>query len=259
MNEDNSFKKYLLFIICSVLIIGAATFYFYVTDKKEEPVTIVINKNEQETGSETFLTTTSKISTQKNTKKASKTSSKSIITTQTTQTETLYIDINSAGTDELKKLKGIGEVLAEEIVNYRNNFGSFRNIEEIMNVSGIGERIFANIKDNIYVVDPIYDTNDETDTNEENEENFEIPETPQEDDEQTIESPPTLEDAMPININTADAETLMLLPYVDEDIAEKKIDFRIKSNNFKNEYELLLIDGLSKNQVSEILPYITIE
>ena len=114
-------------------------------------------------------------------------------------------------------------------------------------------------KDNIYVVDPIYDTNVETDTNEENEENFEIPETPQEDDEQTIESPPTLEDAMPININTADAETLMLLPYVDEDIAEKIIDFRIKSNNFKNEYELLLIDGLSKNQVSEILPYITIE
>ena len=66
----------------------------------------------------------------------------------------------------------------------------------------------------------------------------------------------TLEEVSPININIADAETLMLLPHVNQEIAEKIIEFR-EHTEFSNEYELLLIDGLSQNEVSDMLDYIT--
>ncbi len=61
------------------------------------------------------------------------------------------ININSAGEADLVKLDGIGEALARRIIKYREENGAYGTIEEIMNVSGIGEKKFANIKDYIYV------------------------------------------------------------------------------------------------------------
>lgn len=61
------------------------------------------------------------------------------------------ININKANELELQKLQGIGPSLASKIVDYRNNNGNFENIEDIKKVSGIGDSIFENIKENIYV------------------------------------------------------------------------------------------------------------
>lgn len=61
------------------------------------------------------------------------------------------VDINTAGTEELMKLEGIGEKRAEDIINYREAMGGFTSIEELMNVSGIKEAVFNRIKDKIYV------------------------------------------------------------------------------------------------------------
>lgn len=61
------------------------------------------------------------------------------------------ISINSAGVEELKTLPGIGEAKAKDIINYRETNGSFQSIEDITKVSGIGESIFAQIKENITV------------------------------------------------------------------------------------------------------------
>ena len=46
-------------------------------------------------------------------------------------------------------LTGIGEAKADAIINYRNENGSFKQIEDIKNVSGIGDSVFEKIKDNI--------------------------------------------------------------------------------------------------------------
>ena len=58
------------------------------------------------------------------------------------------IDINKASPEELQSIKGIGPVLAKSIVEYRNTI-PFKKIEDIKNVSGVGEKVFEKIKDHI--------------------------------------------------------------------------------------------------------------
>lgn len=59
------------------------------------------------------------------------------------------ISINSALKEELMTLNGIGESKANAIINYRNENGLFKQIEDIKNVSGIGDSVFEKIKNNI--------------------------------------------------------------------------------------------------------------
>lgn len=61
------------------------------------------------------------------------------------------ININTATSEELQALPGIGEAKAAAIISYREDNGSFSSIEDITNVSGIGESTFENIKDYITV------------------------------------------------------------------------------------------------------------
>lgn len=61
------------------------------------------------------------------------------------------INLNTASKEMLMSLRGIGEARAEDIIRYREAHGSFRSIEEIMNVSGIKNAAFEKIKDDITV------------------------------------------------------------------------------------------------------------
>lgn len=60
------------------------------------------------------------------------------------------VNINTCTKDELLSLPGIGEVLADRIIDYREQT-PFKNIEDIMNVSGIGEKKFESIKEMIII------------------------------------------------------------------------------------------------------------
>lgn len=69
----------------------------------------------------------------------------------TNKEEKLMININTATEEELQKLQGIGSSTAIKIINYRKENSKFNSIEEIKNVSGIGDSKFNKIKDNICV------------------------------------------------------------------------------------------------------------
>ena len=68
------------------------------------------------------------------------------------------ININTADAGLLMELPGIGETYARRIVAYREENGPFGEIADIMEVNGIGEKRFANIKDYITVEDEHEDT-----------------------------------------------------------------------------------------------------
>ncbi|HEZ7986385.1 MAG TPA: helix-hairpin-helix domain-containing protein [Ruminococcus sp.] len=171
------------------------------------------------------------------------------ITEPVSTEQPLFININTASKEELMSLNGIGSVLADRIISYRNNNNGFKNIDEIMNVSGIGNSVFAKIQNNIFVENPVYEATEVTSEI--------ISET--QTDTSTTEHIKTLEECAPININTASKEELMLLPHIDEENAMIIIDIRERINGYTHVYEILLIDTITQEQAAEIVPYICVE
>lgn len=66
--------------------------------------------------------------------------------TGTSTERQLAVSLNSATQEELELLPGIGEVTALKIIEYRTQHGPFPKIEDVMNVSGIGEKKFEQMK-----------------------------------------------------------------------------------------------------------------
>ena len=70
---------------------------------------------------------------------------------QSSQSPDGKISINTASSEELQTLDGIGETKAEAIIGYRETNGAFKSIEELKNVSGIGDATYEKIKDDITI------------------------------------------------------------------------------------------------------------
>ena len=65
--------------------------------------------------------------------------------------ENKLVNINTASKEELLTITGIGDSKAEAIISYREENGDFKAIEDIKNVSGIGDSLFEKIKEFITV------------------------------------------------------------------------------------------------------------
>lgn len=165
--------------------------------------------------------------------------------------EHTYININTADSETLQKLDGIGTAAAEEIIRYRNENGGFRNIEEIMLVTGIGEVTFEKIRLCIYVENPVYPSS-EPETEPET-----VTDTEPESEPETEHSL-TLEEISPLDINTATVEELVLLPHVNEEIAADIIKLRNDLNGYSSIYELLFIEKLEQKQVAEMAEFVIV-
>ena len=72
-------------------------------------------------------------------------------TTTTVATAPQRVNINTAGLTELQTLPGIGPVLAQRILDYRQENGPFSALSELTNVSGIGEKTLEGILDHATV------------------------------------------------------------------------------------------------------------
>ena len=68
-----------------------------------------------------------------------------------TSSESQKININLASKDELMQLNSIGSVKADNIIKYREEHGPFNSIEEITNASGIGDKTFDSLKENLTI------------------------------------------------------------------------------------------------------------
>ena len=69
---------------------------------------------------------------------------------KTTKDNNSKVNINTATKEELMTLTGIGEAKANDIISYRNK-NAFKTIDEIKNIKGIGDAVFAKIKDRLTI------------------------------------------------------------------------------------------------------------
>jgi len=132
------------------------------------------------------------------------------------------ININTAGLEELQAIAGIGPVLAQRVIDYRNANGLFYNIENIKNVSGIGDVTFEKMKGEITVGNVVMPNPELT-------------------------SPPSSETSASqgkININTAGYEELQQIMWVGEVIAQRIIDYRNQNGPFHTVEEIKNVKGI---------------
>ena len=162
-------------------------------------------------------------------------------TTGTTATTVSFpLDLNTATVEQLCALPDIGEMLAQAIVDYRTQHGSFTNRRQLLDIYGIGESRYTEICDLLYIDNelpmpestalPVQTAPPETQAP------TEPPET----------TPPETE-PLYINLNTADQAALLQLPGCEESVADAILRLRGDLGVFHNPAELLLLEDKAYN------------
>ncbi len=74
-----------------------------------------------------------------------------VLAQKSKSTQTEKVNINTATTEQLQTLPGVGPALAKAIIDHRAKNGKFNKVEELLNVKGIGEKKFQKMKDRLVV------------------------------------------------------------------------------------------------------------
>ena len=146
------------------------------------------------------------------------------------------LDLNAATAEELETLPGVGAILAERIVSYREAVGGFQTLEELQQVNGIGSGIYSQIAPYLFIIGELQTISPEPDTQ------------PSESSEPTMPEEKTASDSESIprlDINIATAEDFQKLPNVTPEQAEAIVRLRTQIQYFQNIYELLYADGMT--------------
>ena len=151
------------------------------------------------------------------------------------------LDLNAATAEELETLPGVGAILAERIVSYREAVGGFQTLEELQQVNGIGIAPYLFIIGELQTISPEPDAE------------------PSESSEPTIPEEETASDSESIphlDINTATAEDFQKLPNITPEQAEAIVRLRTQIQYFQNIYELLYADGMTDRLFLSIRDYL---
>lgn len=132
----------------------------------------------------------------------------------------LNIELNSATKEDLIKVYGIGEVLSERIIKYRDYLGGFYSINQLAEVYGIDSAKFVEVSENFTI------------------------------DNSLIKK---------IDINNASNFDLKRHPYIDEKLSYKIINRKRQQGDFKNLDQLKDLDGIKESDYKKIKHYLTVK
>lgn len=215
---------------------------------------------------------------------ASKTAaSRTVKTTSSASTAAAYSypqDINTAGLDCFLGVNGINRTVAEGLVSYRERHGKIHNFEELLEIYGIGGRTLTVIEEHFFISgddyipqtaasepvsteDPEAEVRD-TGTSRSAPSDTKAPPVrttadtspPPTDDTSESESSEAEPKLRPVNINTADAEELAECLLLKPELAEAIVRLRENIGKFRNDLELLYVDGFSNAMLVERREYI---
>lgn len=129
-------------------------------------------------------------------------------------------DLNTATAHDLKQINGIGEKLSKRIVKFRNRLGGFLANEQLYDVYGLESEVVERALKKFQILNP-----------------------------------PKINK---ININTASADELTSLVYIQYDVAKKIVRYRQMNDAFKSFTELSTIEGFPKEKIERIKLYLSL-
>lgn len=215
--------------------------------------------------------TTKSSTTHKTTHKTTKTTKKSTTikkstTTYKTKVTTTYrttiatippaqfpIDINLVTYDELIQIGGVGDSTANKILSFRSSKGVIRNMDCLLEIDGIGNELLSTLKEYLYVSDSDYQeiTYDNDDMQHETVTRVTKYTEP-------ADSVTEQKYMRKVNINNADANEISNCLLIDNEQAEKIVEFRDYIHYYSNPRELLYIDGFTIEFYNSIKDYIEV-
>lgn len=168
-------------------------------------------------------------------------------TTACTQMETtvhvLNTDLNTAQADDLCTVEGIGETLAQRILDERTRLGGFNYREQLLEIRGIGDRLLERIME-VFVI-PGEQTPPQS-----------VPlETilPDPEPESEVTDVTTVQERPFLEMNQMTLEQLRTVPGMTEQAAADILDMRAKIQYYSHPYELLLIESLDHDWIVSVL------
>lgn len=147
------------------------------------------------------------------------------------------IDLNSADIQSLAAIEGIGRETAEKIVAYANEYG-FDSVDELVNVSGIGEKKLETIR-------PYVTVSSSVQTASETEESAET----------TVSSEKKIQ--FPLDLNTASKEELMEIDGIGEVLAERITEYA-RTTGFSSVDDLLNVKGIGEKRLEAMRTYVCV-
>lgn len=130
-------------------------------------------------------------------------------------------NLNEADTLHLQKVYGIGPVLANRIIRYRDKLGGFITHAQLREVYGLDTAVVQNLAEASYLPEPA--------------------------------------SVQKINLNTANEETLAAHPYFTKNIARAIVSYRFQHGKFQSVQDLTHINLIDKRTLAKVSPYLTVD
>jgi competence protein ComEA len=161
------------------------------------------------------------------------------------------LDLNRANKAELRLIPGIGDALAQRIVDHRARNGSFRTVDELRKVAGIGPKTLDRLRHCLFV------TQEESFAARDEIEPITLASKTKPSPRTTTTSKKASDLTDPINVNLASQTDLQKLPGIGPKLSQRILDARAKAA-FKSIDELRRVPGIGPKTLEKLRPHVTI-